>query len=51
MSNLSVSELTFVLCANCLLLASVLIWACHTLSPRMAIARRVLMRGQGDTKR
>jgi hypothetical protein len=37
--NLSVAEMTFLLCLTCLLLVPLLIWACHRLGQRVDDAR------------
>ena len=39
MSEITVPELTFLLCLTCLSLATMTIWACHQLAPRVATAR------------
>jgi len=44
MSEITVPELTFLLCLTCLSLATMMIWACHQLVPRFATARSVRKR-------
>jgi len=40
MPELTIAELTLLLCLTCLALAGGLIWACYEVAPRLAVARR-----------
>jgi hypothetical protein len=39
MSEISTAELAFLLCFTCLSLATMLIWACRQIAPRLAVVR------------
>jgi hypothetical protein len=44
MPEISAVELTFLLCATCLSLATMMIWACHEIAPRLTYVRNALQR-------
>jgi hypothetical protein len=39
MPEITAPELTLLLCATCLSLASMMIWACHQIAPRLVTVR------------
>ena len=46
--EISIAELSFLLCLTCLSLAGGLIWACGEVAPRFATVRSAQTRGSHD---